>query len=81
MMRALSGAGCTDVRLYTLRTKTGTRTTSARKRSHCSIHLCYKQARPLLEPCLLGKILKYTKALLFCSLSDNLLMTHNKLKY
>ena len=34
-MRALSGAHSTDVRLNTLRIKIGTRTTSARERSHC----------------------------------------------
>ena len=34
-MRALSGARCTDARLYTLRIKIGTRTTSARKGSYC----------------------------------------------
>ena len=32
-MRALSGAYCTDARLYILRIKIGTRTTSARERS------------------------------------------------
>ena len=34
-MRALLGARCTDARLYTLRIKIGTRTTSARERLHC----------------------------------------------
>ena len=38
-MRALSGARRTDARLYTLRIKIGTRTTSARERSHCWTHL------------------------------------------
>ena len=33
-MRALSGARCIDARLYTLRIKIGTRTMSARERSH-----------------------------------------------
>ena len=35
IMRALSSVRCTDVRLYTLRIKIGTRTTSARELSHC----------------------------------------------
>ena len=35
MMGAFSCAHCTDVRLYTLRIKKGTRTTSACKRLHC----------------------------------------------
>ena len=35
MMRGLTGAGYTDARLYTLRIKIGTRTTSACERSHC----------------------------------------------
>ena len=34
-MWVLSSAHCTDVRLYTLRIKVGTRTTSARELSHC----------------------------------------------
>ena len=35
MMRALSGAHCTDARLYTLRAIEDTSTMSARERSHC----------------------------------------------
>ena len=36
-MREVSGARCTDARLYTLRIKVGTRTTSARER--CIVEL------------------------------------------
>ena len=35
MMRALSGAHCTNGRLYTLQIKKGTRTTSACEPLHC----------------------------------------------
>ena len=38
-MQALSGARCTDARLYTLWIKIGTRTKSARERSQCSTRL------------------------------------------
>ena len=34
MMRAPSGARCSNARLYTLRAKIGTSTMSARERSH-----------------------------------------------